>query len=48
MEQMMERLMAGMKAVQHKWDVIENERKAHHQEMMAKMDAWLGETKALP
>jgi hypothetical protein len=50
MEQMMERLMAGMearmmaemKAIQHKWDAIEHERKAHHEEMRAEMDAWLG------
>jgi hypothetical protein len=33
-------MMAEMKAIQHKWDAIEHERKAHHKEMMAKLDAW--------
>jgi hypothetical protein len=37
-----EGMMTEMKAIQHKWDAIEDERKAHHKEMRAEMDAWRG------
>jgi hypothetical protein len=37
-----EGMMAELKAIQHKWDAIEHERKAHHEEMRAEMDAWHG------
>jgi hypothetical protein len=46
MEQLMEHLLAEMKVIQHKMDAIEHKRKPHHEEMMAKMDAWRGKTEA--
>jgi hypothetical protein len=39
-------MMAEMKVIQHKWDATLHERNAHHEEMMAKMDAWRGVTRA--
>jgi hypothetical protein len=45
-KQMLECLLAEMKVIQRKMDATDHERKAHHEEMMAKMDAWRGVTPA--
>jgi hypothetical protein len=47
MEQMMERLMAGMEArMMAEMNATQHKTKAHHEEMMAKIDAWRGVTPA--